>query len=340
VAQHTAQRASKKALTLATATVGSIALIPGLAHADPQQNVNDVKAKVDQLREDAEKATEAYDAASAQVADLQHKVDQIQARITTEQAELGTAQASLGSLASAQYKSGGIDTTLQLMISNAPDTFLQQATALSQISAHTTDAVRSSQEIERELKQDKVGAADQLAQLAKTRDTMAKAKAEADAKQKAAQDLLNSLSAPQRQQYNQAVAKETSVDAGAIANLPNISADSRAGIAVAFARAQIGKPYVWGATGPDAFDCSGLTQAAWAAAGVSLPRTTYEQIDAGQRIQVGRLQPGDLVFYYSGVSHVGIYVGNDQIIHAPHPGAAVEYAPVDEMPVSGAVRPA
>jgi peptidoglycan DL-endopeptidase CwlO len=339
VAQHTAQRASKKALTLATATVGSIALIPGLAHADPQQNVNDVKAKVDQLREDAEKATEAYDAASAQVADLQHKVDQIQARITTEQAELGTAQASLGSLASAQYKSGGIDTTLQLMISNAPDTFLQQATALSQISAHTTDAVRSSQEIERELKQDKVGAADQLAQLAKTRDTMAKAKAEADAKQKAAQDLLNSLSAPQRQQYNQAVAKETSVDAGAIANLLNISADSRAGIAVAFARAQIGKPYISGAAGPHAYDCSGLTMAAWAKAGVKMSHGSRDQAYEFPAVSLKDIQPGDLVVYYSTMHHVGIYVGGGLIVHAPHSGTTVQYAKVDLMPIAKIVRP-
>ena len=339
MAQHTAQRASKKALTLATATVGSIALIPGLAHADPQQNVNDVKAKVDQLREEAEKATEAYDEASAQVADLQHKVDQIQARITAEQAELGNAQASLGSLASAQYKSGGIDATLQLMISNSPDTFLQQATALNQISAHTTDAVRSSQEIERELKQDKAGAADQLAQLAKTRDAMAKAKAEADAKQKAAQDLLNSLSATQRQQYNQAVAKETSVDPTAAANLPDISADSRAGIAVAFARAQIGKPYISGAAGPNAYDCSGLTMAAWAKAGVKMSHGSRDQYYEFPKVSLKDIQPGDLVVYYSSMHHVGIYVGGGLIVHAPHSGTTVQYAKVDLMPIAGVVRP-
>ena len=110
--------------------------------------------------------------------------------------------------------------------------------------------------------------------------------------------------------------------------------------AVAFAEAQIGKPYVWGATGPGSFDCSGLTQAAWRAAGVALPRTTYQQINAGRRITVSQLRPGDLVFYYAGISHVAIYVGGGRIVHAPHPGAAVEYAPVGEMPVSGAVRPA
>jgi cell wall-associated NlpC family hydrolase len=337
--QSTAQRASKKALAVATATVGSIALIPGLAQADPAPSVNDVKAKVDQLREEAEKATEAYDAATAQLADLQHKVDQLQARITAEQTQLGDAQSSLGSLAAAQYKSGGVDGTLQLMISNAPDSFLQQATALSEISARTTNAVRSSQELERQLKQDKAGAADQLAQLQKTRDAMAKAKAEADAKQKAAQSLLNSLTATQRQQYNQAVAKETSVDAGAVANLPNISADSRAGIAVAFARAQIGKPYISGAAGPNAYDCSGLTMAAWAKAGVKMSHGSVDQYYAFPKVSMKDIQPGDLVLYYTSMHHVGIYVGNGLIVHAPHSGTSVQYAKINLMPVTGIVRP-
>jgi cell wall-associated NlpC family hydrolase len=337
--QHTAHRASKKALTLATATVGSIALIPGLAHADPQQSVNDVKTKVDQLHEEAEKATEAYDTASAQLSDLQHKVDQIQARITTEQADLGNAQTSLGSLAAAQYKAGGIDSTLQLMINNAPDTFLQQATALSQISDHATNAVRSSQEIERQLRQDKSGAADQLGQLAKTRDTMAKAKTEATAKQKAAQDLLNSLTASQRQQYNQTVAKETNVDSSAVANLPNISVDSRAGIAAAFARAQIGKPYISGAAGPNAYDCSGLTMAAWAKAGVKMSHGSRDQYYEFPKVSLKDIQVGDLVIYYGSMHHVGIYVGGGLIVHAPHSGSRVQYAKVDMMPITGVVRP-
>ncbi len=114
----------------------------------------------------------------------------------------------------------------------------------------------------------------------------------------------------------------------------------RAAAAVAFAYAQLGKPYRWGATGPDAFDCSGLTQAAWRAAGVALPRTSYSQVGAGTRIPADRLAPGDLVFYYSGLTHVGLYVGNGQIIHASRPRAPVRLAPVDSMPIAAATRPA
>uniref|UniRef100_UPI0024A7FAE3 C40 family peptidase n=1 Tax=Streptomyces sp. CC216C TaxID=3044576 RepID=UPI0024A7FAE3 len=119
---------------------------------------------------------------------------------------------------------------------------------------------------------------------------------------------------------------------------PVSATDSRAGRAIAFAHGAIGKPYVWGATGPNAFDCSGLTQAAWKAAGVSLPRTTYTQINAGQRVPRSQLTPGDLVFFYSGISHVGLYIGGGQMIHAPRPRAPVRIAPIDQMPFAGATR--
>ncbi|MYV56206.1 C40 family peptidase, partial [Streptomyces sp. SID3212] len=128
--------------------------------------------------------------------------------------------------------------------------------------------------------------------------------------------------------------------AGRSASRPATKApSSRAAAAVAFAYAAIGKPYVWGATGPGSFDCSGLTQAAWSAAGVSLPRTTYTQINAGQRVPRSQLAPGDLVFFYSGISHVGIYVGDGKMIHAPRTGTNVRIAPIDQMPFAGATRP-
>ncbi|MEU2725341.1 C40 family peptidase [Streptomyces smyrnaeus] len=114
----------------------------------------------------------------------------------------------------------------------------------------------------------------------------------------------------------------------------------RSARAVAFARGALGKPYVWGGTGPSGYDCSGLTQAAWKAAGVSLPRTSYSQIHAGERVSRGELAPGDLVFFYDSVSHVGLYIGGGRMIHAPRPGTAVRVAPIDQMPYAGAVRPA
>ncbi|MFG2330451.1 NlpC/P60 family protein [Streptomyces sp. NPDC048604] len=110
--------------------------------------------------------------------------------------------------------------------------------------------------------------------------------------------------------------------------------------ALAFARSQIGKPYVWGATGPSSYDCSGLTQAAWKAAGVDLPRTTWDQVKVGSRVATENLLPGDLVFFYDDISHVGIYIGGGKMIHAPKPGAFVREESIYYMPIYGSVRPA
>ena len=111
------------------------------------------------------------------------------------------------------------------------------------------------------------------------------------------------------------------------------------GPAVAYAKAQVGKAYVFGAAGPSAFDCSGLTMAAWSQAGVSLPHSSSAQYSSGRHISESELQPGDLVFYYSPISHVGMYIGNGQIVNAENPSAGVRIAGLHDMPYVGAVRP-
>ncbi|HEU5354371.1 MAG TPA: C40 family peptidase [Actinocrinis sp.] len=114
---------------------------------------------------------------------------------------------------------------------------------------------------------------------------------------------------------------------------------SRAITAVSAAYSELGKPYVWGATGPGEFDCSGLTQHAWAAAGVQLPRTSQEQAGIGPSVPVSAIKPGDLVIYFSGRTHVGIYVGQGMVIHAPRPGSVVQFTPLSSMPIDKVVRP-
>ncbi|MFE9972647.1 NlpC/P60 family protein [Streptomyces hirsutus] len=139
----------------------------------------------------------------------------------------------------------------------------------------------------------------------------------------------------------------SSSSSGSTSTTPSTSADSsyaaKAEKALAFARAQIGKPYVWGATGPDSYDCSGLTQGAWKAAGVSLPRTTYDQVEAGTTVAVSQAQPGDLVFFYDDITHVGVYIGNGMMIHAPKPGTYVREESIfydGESSIHSVVRPA
>ena len=116
------------------------------------------------------------------------------------------------------------------------------------------------------------------------------------------------------------------------------AASGNAGTAVATALAQVGDPYSYGAAGPDAFDCSGLTMFAWRAAGVSLPHSSSMQAGMGVPVSPSAMQPGDLVFYYSPISHVGMYIGGGRIVHAPNSGSVVQVVGVHMMPLAAVRR--
>jgi len=158
-------------------------------------------------------------------------------------------------------------------------------------------------------------------------------KKEEEAKRKAAELAAQQAAEAKKRQEAEAAAQQqtgsgtsgssTSGSTGTGTSAGDSSYATKAAKALAFARAQISKPYVWGATGPDSYDCSGLTQAAWKAAGVDLPRTTWDQVNAGTTVSLANAQPGDLIFFYDDISHVGLYIGNGMMIHAPKPGAYV-----------------
>ncbi|MFD7414808.1 C40 family peptidase [Kitasatospora purpeofusca] len=160
------------------------------------------------------------------------------------------------------------------------------------------------------------------------------AKAKADAERATRDTNRSDLSAPASAPAASAPAAAAAKPAAPAAN------GSRAAAAIAAAESKLGAPYVYGATGPNSFDCSGLTGWAYAQAGVSLPRTSQEQANAGTRIgsDISQAQPGDLVIFYGDRHHVGIYVGGGQVIHAPKPGASVRYESASNMPVNTIVR--
>ncbi|MHB9859632.1 C40 family peptidase [Streptomyces sp. YIM S03343] len=164
-----------------------------------------------------------------------------------------------------------------------------------------------------------------LAAIEKKKQEEAAAKAAELAKQQAAAEKAAAEKAAQDNASSGSSSDSSSSSSGSSSGSSSSSdsTSTKAEKALAFARAQIGKPYVWGATGPGSYDCSGLTQAAWKAAGVSLPRVTYDQVNAGTTVSVADAKPGDLIFFYSDVSHVGLYIGNGMMIHAPKPGAYV-----------------
>ncbi|MFG3001179.1 NlpC/P60 family protein [Streptomyces sp. NPDC048340] len=326
------------AATLALAGAATATAFEGTSQADPQPTPSQVQAQVDRLYEEAEAATERYNGAKEKADEAQRALSDLRDETARKTDLLNTARSKLGSLAATQYRNGTLGAAVQLAMADDPQEYLDRASFITRAGDRNAAELSS---VRRRL--DEVGhlkdrAAGRLADLRARQGELADRKAEIEGKLSTAKQLLARLTAEDRAAYEARSAGSAPTAAQHAAPAP--SDGSRAARAVAFAYGAIGKPYVWGATGPGSFDCSGLTQAAWRAAGVSLPRTTYTQINTGQRVPRDRLAPGDLVFFYSGVTHVGLYIGNGQMIHAPRPGSTVRVAPVDSMPWAGASRPA
>ncbi|GGX61992.1 C40 family peptidase [Streptomyces fructofermentans] len=313
-------------LTAAAAALG--ALPAGAAPHD------DGRAEVDRLYEEAERATESYNRADERADDLRGQVGRAQDRMARQQERVNTMRDALGSLAGAQYRSGGIDPSLALMLSEDPDDYLDKAAALDRITSRQAGDLRDLQGAMRELSQEREEATRKLAELERSRAAVARHKRAVEQKLSKARRLLNALPEGERAALDRASRSGRTPDlSGAVPS------SGRAAAAVAAARSAVGKPYVWGANGPGGFDCSGLTQWSYAQAGVGIPRTSQAQAHAGRQVPLSQAQPGDLVTYRSDASHVGMYVGNGQVVHAPYPGAAVRYDPVGMMPVSAVTRP-
>ncbi|WP_078876560.1 NlpC/P60 family protein [Streptomyces sp. 150FB] len=311
-------------VTVLTATAAAaVALTSQAAHADPKPTKSEVKAKVDKLYDESEKANEKYSGAKEQQDKIEKQVAAIQDKVARGQDELNDLREGLGSMASAQYRSGGIDPSIQLFLSADPDSYLEKASTMDQISAEQAKTLQQVSDKQRALAQERKEASGKLADLSSARKDLASKKKDVQDKLKDAQTLFNTLSAAEKASL--AADDSRANRASDRVNLGNVPAASgRAAAAFAAAQRVIGSPYVYGATGPGSFDCSGLTQWAYGQAGVSITRTTYTQADEGVRIGMSQLAPGDLVFF-NGLAHVGLYAGNGQVLHAPHPGASVRF---------------
>ena len=356
----------RTAVGLTTAALATVTLLSESASATPapakpaQPTITEVKARVDALMHQAEVATDQYNGAKEATDQQSAKVNKLLAQVAKKTQTLNDARTLLGQFAAAQYRSGGDVTTSRYLLSKTPEDLVDQAHLTDMLGKRQQSAVESYRVQQAAATQQRIEAAKSLATLTAKQAALSAAKQTVQSKLGAAQKLLNSLNAQEKkrlaelaaQQEAEARAKaaklaaqlkakqEAAAKAAKGTNAPVSPVNSSvAQQAIAFARQQLGKPYVWGATGPDSFDCSGLTQAAYKAAGISLPRTTYDQVDVGTRVSEDNLQPGDLIFFYSDVSHVGLYIGNGEMIHAPHTGTVVKIAPITEMPFYGAVRP-
>jgi peptidoglycan DL-endopeptidase CwlO len=352
--------APRTAVGLTTAALATVTLFSETAGATPapQPSIADVKAKVDSLMHQAEVATENYNGAKEQTDQQNATVNKLLSQAAQKTQALNDSRRLLGQYAAAQYRSGGDDSTGRYLMASDPQDLLDQSHLASLLGKRQKSAVESYRVQQAAATQQRIEAAKSLATLTTQQARLRTAKADVQTKLGAAQKLLNSLTAQEKARLAALQAKqeaEAKQKAAAIAAQEKAKAQQEAkkpgsttttpanasvsAKAIAFAHDQLGKPYVWGATGPASFDCSGLTQAAYKAAGITLPRTTGEQVGVGTRVSTSDLQPGDLVFFYSDHSHVGIYIGDGNMIHAPHTGTVVKVAPITEMPIYGAVRP-
>lgn len=322
-------------VTLFGATAAAAAALTSQpAQAEP--TLDDVQERVDTLYEDAEAATEKYNGAKEREEELEEEIEELQDSAARGQEELNELRTGVGSFAAAQYRNGGLDPSVQLFLSTDPDAYLERASALDQVGGRQAETLRLIESKQRTLTQQRREATRRLGELEGLRDELNERKRAIQEKLKKAQELLNRLTEEERARLAAERAAEAARLAGDI-DL-NGAATTYARDALEAARRQIGRPYVWGASGPDSFDCSGLTQWSYAQAGVDLPRISQDQAYAGTKISIDQVRPGDLVIYYDDMHHVGIAANSSEIIHAPRPGESVTFAPLNSMPAMWAVR--
>jgi cell wall-associated NlpC family hydrolase len=313
------------AIVAGLAAAGGLAVSATGADAAPQPSVNQVQTRINQLTSQFDKVSQQLDQAGQQLSAAQSRLSQVRVRLNNANSQFQTAQANVAQTAAAAFEDSGATSIAGVLTSGDPSVVLQQGSLLMELSGNRsaqtkqllTDASQLAG-VEQEMQRTEAGIAGLKTQLAAHKSSLGKL---IDT-QKA---TLASLTVPQRQ----AVTNNSIGANGSSAPQQYTGPTStQAGQAVAFAYAQLGCPYVYGGTGPcqRGYDCSGLAQAAWAAAGVQIPRDSYGQWAGLPHVPLSSIEPGDLLIY-NGEGHVAIYVGGGYIIDAPQTGMNVEKIP-------------
>lgn len=300
------------------ATAGGL-VIAGTAGAAPKPTMHQVQKMVNKLTAEENVAVQEYDQSAEQLKNAQQRLALVNRQVKDDQARFTSMREQIATIAATAFENGTMTQMGALLTSNNPQAVLNQASVLLQLSSDRSAQIKQFIGIAAQLasaQQMARRAEKGIATLESQRLARKKSIGRTLGKQKA---ILATLTAAQQQQ----VTSSSLGGRGTTSATDPIATNTQAGQAVAYAYSKLGDPYVYGATGPSSFDCSGLVQAAWASAGVSIPRTTYEQVAALPAVSTSDLQPGDLLFF-AGDSHVGIYVGGGELIDAPQTGLDVE----------------
>ncbi|GAB3732457.1 NlpC/P60 family protein [Amycolatopsis oliviviridis] len=334
--------AAAAVITAVTVAQPAATAAPAPAPQQPPAG-SDALAKYRDLAAQAEKANEDLLKAKDDLAAKQGELDKATADAAAAK-DLGvkaagdekTFQAEVNKFAGASFTSGVQLNKLSSLLSGAStQDFLERSSALEVLAANKNTALNNLSGAVAQSAAAAKQAADAQGVATAARDTAAKLTTDIEARKKTLDDQLKEI---QRASGNLSAADRNAQKdkGGAFPNLP--APGPAAAAALSAAKSKLGSPYDWGATGPSSFDCSGLMLWAYKQAGLTLPRSSRQQSTFGAPVQRSQLQPGDLVFYNSPVSHVGMYVGNGMMVHAPTTGDVVKVSPLQNNYV-GARRP-
>jgi cell wall-associated NlpC family hydrolase len=329
VASHTSLSRKTRALTtIVLSVIATMAMLLSSEAVRADPSISQLEKQIDAAWNKLEPLLEQHNDTKVKLNAERKKVDALKKNLDPLELELRLASARVGEFASYLYRGGTTSELNSLLSSQSPTDVTDQLIMLDQFSRMQRDS---------------------LADVIAKRDALA-------AKKKPIDDKIAALAEAEKDLADQAKKLDAQIDtlqkqvaklyasSGGLGDLrpapcPSTYPGGKASIAIKFACAQISKPYVWGADGPDSYDCSGLTMAAWKAAGISLPHSARSQYSSTQRISRANLRIGDLVFYYSDIHHVGMYAGNGWIVHASRAGVPIRMRRIDDAPIYGYGRP-
>ncbi|MFL6163095.1 MAG: NlpC/P60 family protein [Jatrophihabitantaceae bacterium] len=329
--------------------LGAVLIVPIAAHGLPRPaepaaaakplTKAQVSAKLHGLAKSSEQLSEQLNQAKIDTAKARQQVTAATQAADLAQQNLRTAQQQLAISLASQYKSASFSRTVALLSANSTDNYLQTVQTMNLLTEHQSqvaimagNAITAANTATARAKAAATAATQKQAELTKRQRALTAEVAKYQA-------LLATLTAAERARYFTPAPPPTQAAVTQLFSAPAISGSGGAATAIQVARAQLGKPYSWGASGPDAYDCSGLTSYSWGHAGVSLPHSAAAQQGMGSPVSRDNLSPGDLVFFGSPAYHVALYLGDGMIIHAPTSGDVVKIVSLSSMPdYAGATR--
>jgi cell wall-associated NlpC family hydrolase len=335
------------ALGLASVALAAFFVFPTSlpAAAAPPVTVEEAKNVIEQLETDAAALDQQYAGVREQIKQGKAQLRLKQADVKAQTEKVARIRLQVGQVALAQFQNRSLDTAAQLIVTPDTEGFLSQISTVQKVSENQNSVLQDYQQAQANLAALEHSAETDLAALAEKEKQLNSLTDASDKKLGEAKKVLAKLTGEQRRKMadaeKQATTRANAAGAAAsrdAARAP-ISGSGKGAKALAYAKAQLGEPYVRNGAGPSGWDCSGLTMKAWGSAGVSLPHSSRQQYNRGRSLDKSDLQLGDLVFFYNDIHHVGLYAGNGQVIHAPRPGKSVEYIKISYMPYAGARRP-